>query len=106
MVVGRSLEHPVFDRIGDLDARCAGDQGDFFLFSNGYNSHGLTRGAWSNDYRHLVILDQLGRQLDRLGSISGGIIDDRLQLNAVNASFRISLANQQLQGLLLRLSQK
>src|SRR6185369_7365611 len=46
MVIGRSLEHPWLDRIGDFDPGSACNQGDLLFFDDRNNRHALSGGAW------------------------------------------------------------
>src|SRR6185369_3901080 len=78
MVAGGGLEHPVLDRIYDLATCRARNHGDLRLLDQGDDRHAFAGSGRADDNIYLVVLDQPGGQLDRLGGITSGVVDNGL----------------------------
>ena len=102
----RRLEHPLVDRLDDLDAARKRDERDLGILEDGDHGHGVA-GARAADHGHdLVFLDEAGGEGARRARVAGVIVDDEADLLAVHAAGLVDALDVELERLALGLAEE
>ena len=102
----RGLEHPLLDRVDDLDRAGERDERDFGVLGDRDDRHGGAGGGAADDRDDLVVLDEAGGEGARLVRVAAVVVEDELDLLAVDAAGGVHLLDEHLQGLRLRVAEE
>ena len=102
----RGLEIPFLDRRHRLHGAGEIDQRHLRLFRQRNDRHGAGRGRTRQQRVDLVLLDQPGREGARLVRVAGIVINDELDLLAVDAALGVDVGDIHFQRLLLGIAEE
>ena len=102
----RGLEHPLLDRVDDLDGAGERDERDLGVLGGRDDRHGGAGGGAADDRDDLVVLDQAGGEGARLVRVAAVVVERQRDLLAVDAAGGVQLLDQHPQGLRLRVAEE